>query len=56
VLLVYLQGAHFDDRYGPLMLCAAVVAALTAIFIISCIDFAQVKHAQLLTQYAVTHS
>ncbi|GFH26352.1 vacuolar transporter chaperone 4, partial [Haematococcus lacustris] len=33
------KTTHFDDRYGPLVLCSAVVVALCAIFLISCIDF-----------------
>lgn len=37
------QATQFDDRYGPLLLCGAVVAALTAIFLISCIDFMEVS-------------
>eukprot|EP00879_Flechtneria_rotunda_P032077 GHRR01035229.1.p1 GENE.GHRR01035229.1~~GHRR01035229.1.p1 ORF type:complete len:471 (+),score=154.83 GHRR01035229.1:612-2024(+) len=30
---------HFDDRVGPLGLCAAVVAALAAILVVSFVDF-----------------
>ncbi len=37
------RNTHFDDRYGPLALCGAVVVALVAIFLITCIDFAEVK-------------
>ena len=33
------QPQHFDDRVGPLGLCAAVVTALTAILICSIVDF-----------------
>jgi hypothetical protein len=33
------QPQHFDDRVGPLGLCAAVVTALVAILIVSFIDF-----------------
>jgi len=36
------QVIQYDDRYGPLCLCAAVVTALVAIFIISCLDFIEV--------------
>jgi hypothetical protein len=33
------RPSHFDDRVGPLGLCAAVVTALAAIFLVSLIDF-----------------
>lgn len=33
------QPSHFDDRVGPLGLCAAVITALTAILIVSFVDF-----------------
>lgn len=33
------QPQHFDDRVGPLGLCAAVVTALSAILIVSFVDF-----------------
>ncbi|MEW5316475.1 MAG: hypothetical protein WDW38_007847 [Sanguina aurantia] len=36
------KGAFFDDRVGPLGLCAAVVAALTAITILSAVDLWEV--------------
>jgi hypothetical protein len=39
VPFVLLQPQHFDDRVGPLGLCAAVVAALFAILVVSLIDF-----------------
>jgi len=32
---------HFDDRVGPLGLCAAVVLALTTILVISVVDFVE---------------
>ncbi len=32
---------QFDDRVGPIGLCATVVAALSAIMILSLMDFAQ---------------
>lgn len=35
------RPSHFDDRVGPLGLCAAVVTALVAIFLVSLIDFVQ---------------
>jgi len=39
VRFVPAQPQHFDDRVGPLGLCAAVVTALFAILIVSFIDF-----------------
>lgn len=36
------RATHFDDRYGPLAVCGAVVVALIAIFMITCIDFVEV--------------
>lgn len=33
------KAQNIDDRYGPLALCGAVVAALVAIFIITLVDF-----------------
>ncbi|GBG00374.1 hypothetical protein Rsub_13056 [Raphidocelis subcapitata] len=33
------RPSHFDDRVGPLGLCAAVVTALAAILIVSLVDF-----------------
>lgn len=38
------RAVQFDDRYGPLALCAAVVTALVAILLISLIDFVEVMH------------
>lgn len=38
-LQTHQQPQHFDDRVGPLGLCAAVVTALLAILIVSFIDF-----------------
>ena len=32
------QAAYIDDRRGPLLLASGVIAALTAIFIVSCVD------------------
>eukprot|EP00798_Chlamydomonas_sp_ICE-L_P020547 gene20547-27337_t len=39
------KAVHFDDRVGPLGLCAAVVLALIAIFFLACIDFWEAAHA-----------
>lgn len=39
------RPAQFDDRLGPLGLCCAVVLALSAIFIVSLIDYAEVAAA-----------
>ncbi len=36
------RATQFDDRYGPLAVCGAVVVALIAIFLITCIDFYEV--------------
>mmetsp|Transcript_16483 Transcript_16483/g.28259 ORF Transcript_16483/g.28259 Transcript_16483/m.28259 type:complete len:740 (-) Transcript_16483:558-2777(-) len=36
------KATQIDDRYGPLALCGAVVAALVAIFMITTIDFWEV--------------
>lgn len=36
------RATQFDDRYGPLALCGAVVVALMAILLITCIDFYEV--------------
>lgn len=36
-----LQPGHFDDRLGPLGLCVAVVLALSAILVVSIIDFVE---------------
>lgn len=36
---------QFDDRVGPLCLCAAVVVALCAILLLSVVDFFEVLHA-----------
>jgi len=36
------RPAQFDDRLGPLGLCCAVVLALSAIFVVSLIDYAEV--------------
>ncbi|KAG2429574.1 hypothetical protein HXX76_010809 [Chlamydomonas incerta] len=33
------RAVHFDDRVGPLALCGAVVVALTAITLLSLVDF-----------------
>lgn len=38
-LIIRKQVGQFDDRVGPLGLCATVVVALTAIFIFSLVDF-----------------
>ena len=40
-----LQVGYIDDRFGPLGLAAAVVLALTAILIISIVDFAEQLHS-----------
>ena len=32
------QAAYIDDRRGPLLLASGVIAALSAIFIVSCVD------------------
>jgi uncharacterized membrane protein YidH (DUF202 family) len=37
------RPGHFDDRLGPLGLCCAVVLALSAIFVVSLIDYAEVS-------------
>jgi uncharacterized membrane protein YidH (DUF202 family) len=39
------RPGHFDDRLGPLGLCGAVVLALSAIFVVSLIDYAEVASA-----------
>ncbi len=41
-----LQVGYIDDRFGPLGLAAVVVLALTAILIISIVDFAEQLHAE----------
>ena len=38
------QALHVDDRVGPTWLCFLVVLALSAIFLISCVDFYEVMH------------
>jgi uncharacterized membrane protein YidH (DUF202 family) len=37
------RPGHFDDRLGPLGLCCCVVLALSAIFVVSLIDYAEVS-------------
>lgn len=37
------RPGQFDDRLGPLGLCCAVVLALSAIFVVSLIDYAEVS-------------
>lgn len=32
------QAAYIDDRRGPLLLAGMVVSALSAIFLVSCVD------------------
>ncbi len=38
------RATQFDDRYGPLALCAAVVVALVGILVITSIDFYEEVH------------
>ena len=40
-----MQVGYIDDRFGPLGLAAVVVLALTAILIISIVDFAEQLHS-----------
>ncbi len=40
------QPSQYDDRLGPLGLCAAVVLALTAILVLAFIDFWDITHQQ----------
>ncbi len=42
--LPHTQAVNVDDRVGPLWLCGLVVMALSAIFLISCVDFYEVMH------------
>ena len=39
-----MQVGYIDDRFGPLGLAAVVVLALTAILIISVVDFVEQLH------------
>ena len=39
------QASYIDDRRGPLLLAALVVSALSAIFVVSCMDlYDQIEH------------
>ncbi len=40
-ICLWLQVGYIDDRYGPLCLAAVITLALSGIFIVSAIDFAQ---------------
>jgi len=40
------KALHVDDRVGPTWLCFLVVVALSAIFLISCVDFYEVMEYQ----------
>ena len=42
--MLLVQVGYIDDRFGPLGLAAVVVLALTAILIISIVDFAEQLH------------
>ena len=41
----HMQVGYIDDRFGPMGLAAVVVLALTAILIISIVDFVEQLHA-----------